>query len=53
MSTPFVYGMIALLLIADTGITPLEFSFWVVFAPFWLAVELALSLMRKHAARRP
>lgn len=47
MSTPFAYGLIALLLAADTGITPLELPFWIVFTPLLIAIELALWLMRK------
>lgn len=51
--TPLVYGVLALLLIADTGITPLEFPFWVVFAPLFIAVELALRLMRTTGHGNP
>lgn len=46
MSTPFAYGLIALLFTADTGVTPLELPFWVVFTPLWIAIELTLWLLR-------
>lgn len=47
MKTPLLHGLIALLLAADTGFTPLEFPFWIVFAPLLLAIELAQWLRRK------
>ena len=53
MSTPFAYGLIALLFTADTGVTPLEFPFWVVFAPLLIAVELVLWWLRNDGARSP
>ena len=39
---PFFYASASIFLMAETGVTPWSASFWMVFAPFFCAVETAL-----------
>jgi len=52
-NTPACYGLISLLLMADTGVTPLDLPFWVVFAPLIVAGELAIWTLGKLLEMEP